>query len=162
MFELKKEEASFFKHAQRKARYSVIGEHALKGGQFAMRPDAVRPVQIEAEPPQSLARLRRGLQQIGGAHDELHIFETRSTGRDEPPESPSGGKFRYVREVVGENDAVLEFMTEMDGIVVNGVDLIRWNDAGRIVDFKVLIRPLKAVNKVHAMMAGMLERMKPS
>ena len=85
-----------------------------------------------------------------------------STGRDEPPESPSGGKFRYVREVVGENDAVLEFMTEMDGIVVNGVDLIRWNDAGRIVDFKVLIRPLKAVNKVHALMAGMLERMKPS
>jgi hypothetical protein len=67
-----------------------------------------------------------------------------------------------VREVVGENDAALEFITEMDGIVVNGVDLIRWNDEGRIVDFKVLIRPLKAITKVHGMMANMLERMKPS
>lgn len=73
-----------------------------------------------------------------------------------------GGKFHYVREIVGENDALLEFMTEMDGIVVNGVDLIRWNEAGRIVDFKVLIRPLKAINKVHGMMASMLERMKPA
>ncbi len=81
--------------------------------------------------------------------------------RDDP-KSEGGGKFRYVREVVGENDAVLEFMTEMDGIVVNGVDLIRWNDEGRIVDFKVMIRPLKAINKIHAMMAGMLERMKPA
>ena len=78
------------------------------------------------------------------------------------PKPESDSKFGYVREVVGENDAVLEFMTEMDGIVVNGVDLIRWNDEGRIVDFKVLIRPLKAINKVHGMMANMLERMKPS
>ena len=84
-----------------------------------------------------------------------------SQNRDAPkPESDS--KFGYVREVVGENDAALEFITEMDGIVVNGVALIRWNDAGRIVDFKVLIRPLKAINKVHGMMANMLERMKPS
>lgn len=77
-------------------------------------------------------------------------------------ETKSSGKFAYVREVIGERDAMLEFVTEMDGIVVNGVDLIQWNDAGRIVDFKVLIRPLKAVNKVHAMMAGMLERLKPA
>lgn len=76
--------------------------------------------------------------------------------------SDDGGKFRYVREVVGESDAILEFVTEIDGIVVNGVDLIRWNDAGRIVDFKVLIRPLKAVHKVHEMMAGMLEKLKPA
>jgi hypothetical protein len=51
--------------------------------------------------------------------------------------------FRYVREIVGERDAVLEFVTEIDGILVNGVDLIRWNDEGRIVDFKVLLRPLE-------------------
>lgn len=67
------------------------------------------------------------------------------------------GKFRYVREVVGSHDAVLEFTTEMDGIQVNGVDMIRWNDEGRIVDFKVMIRPLKAIQKVHANMAAMLE-----
>ncbi len=66
--------------------------------------------------------------------------------------------FRYVREVVGEHDAVLEFETHIDGILINGVDLIRWNDAGKIVDFKVMVRPLKAVNKLHAQMAAMLEQ----
>jgi hypothetical protein len=65
--------------------------------------------------------------------------------------------FRYVREVAGERDAVLEFETEIDGIVVNGVDMIRWNDAGRIVDFKVMLRPLKAINLIHAKMAEMLK-----
>lgn len=66
-------------------------------------------------------------------------------------------RFRYVREVVGERDAVLEFETEIDGIVVNGVDMIRWNDDGRIVDFKVMLRPLKAINVIHQKMAQMLE-----
>jgi hypothetical protein len=75
-------------------------------------------------------------------------------------EKSGDSKFHYVREVVGERDAVLEFVTEMDGIVVNGVDMIRWNDEDKIVDFKVMIRPLKAINHVHAMMAGMLEKMK--
>jgi hypothetical protein len=75
------------------------------------------------------------------------------------PQDPSGS-FQYVREVVGLEDAVLEFVTEMDGIVVNGVDMIRWNDEGKIVDFKVMVRPLKAIQKVHAQMAQMLEAMK--
>lgn len=65
--------------------------------------------------------------------------------------------FRYVREVIGPSDAMLEFETEIDGIVVNGVDIIKWNDAGRIVDFKVMIRPLKAINLIHQRMAAMLE-----
>ncbi|MGY4827643.1 nuclear transport factor 2 family protein [Sphaerotilaceae bacterium SBD11-9] len=64
--------------------------------------------------------------------------------------------FRYVRELRGPNDAVLEFETEMDGITVNGVDIIRWNDEGRIVDFKVMLRPLKAVNLIHQRMGAML------
>ncbi|HKK51302.1 MAG TPA: nuclear transport factor 2 family protein [Myxococcota bacterium] len=72
----------------------------------------------------------------------------------------SQGSFEYVREVAGPNDAVLEFRTEIDGIVVNGVDMIRWNDEGKIVDFKVMVRPLKAIQKVHAQMARMLEVMK--
>ena len=67
--------------------------------------------------------------------------------------------FRYVREIVGAHDAVLEFVTEIDGITVNGVDLIRWNDAGKIVDFKVMLRPLKAVNLIHQKMGEMLQRM---
>ncbi len=72
----------------------------------------------------------------------------------------SSGPFRYVREVVSGNDAVLEFQTEVDGIFVNGVDMIRWNDEGKIVDFKVMIRPLKAINLLHQMMAAMLQKMK--
>jgi hypothetical protein len=65
--------------------------------------------------------------------------------------------FRYVREVKGERDAVLEFKVVIDGIEVNGVDMIRWNDAGRIDEFKVMLRPLKAVNLIHQRMAAMLQ-----
>jgi hypothetical protein len=65
--------------------------------------------------------------------------------------------FRYVREIVGPNDAMLEFETTIDGIVVNGVDILRWNDAGRIVEFKVMVRPLKAIQLIHARMAAMLQ-----
>ena len=68
--------------------------------------------------------------------------------------------FRYEREIVGEHDAVLEFSSEVDGIQINGVDLIRWNEAGQIVDFKVMVRPLKAVNMLHQKMAAMLEQLK--
>lgn len=66
--------------------------------------------------------------------------------------------FRYVREIVGDSDAALEFETEIDGILVNGIDLIRWNAEGKIVDFKVLIRPLKAINLIHQKMGEMLKR----
>jgi hypothetical protein len=65
--------------------------------------------------------------------------------------------FRYVREIVGPTDAALEFETEIDGIVVNGVDLIKWNAQGKIVEFKVMIRPLKAINLIHQRMAAMLQ-----
>ena len=65
--------------------------------------------------------------------------------------------FRYVRELEGERDAVLEFEVEIDGVYVNGVDLIRWDDAGRIVDFKVLVRPLKAMLAIQQKMAALLQ-----
>jgi hypothetical protein len=66
--------------------------------------------------------------------------------------------FRYVREVIGESDAVLEFETEIDGIVINGVDMIKWNSDDKIVEFKVMIRPLKAINLIHQKMGEMLQR----
>lgn len=66
-------------------------------------------------------------------------------------------KFRYVREIVGDSDAMLEFETEIDGILVNGVDIIKWNEAGSIVEFKVMLRPLKAINLIHQRMAAMLQ-----
>jgi hypothetical protein len=52
--------------------------------------------------------------------------------------------FRYVRELAESHDAVLEFQVEIDGISVNGIDMIKWDDEGRIVEFKVMIRPLKS------------------
>lgn len=64
---------------------------------------------------------------------------------------------RYVREIVGEHDAVLEFEVEIDGIDVNGVDMIAWDAEGRITDFKVMLRPLKAINLIHQKMAAMLQ-----
>jgi hypothetical protein len=65
--------------------------------------------------------------------------------------------FRYVREIVGPLDAMLEFETEVDGIFVNGVDLIKWNDVGQIIEFKVMLRPLKAIDVIHRRMAAMLQ-----
>ena len=66
--------------------------------------------------------------------------------------------FCYVREIIGPNEAMLEFETEVDGLQVNGVDIIRWDEAGHIVDFKVMVRPLKAINLVHQHMAALLAR----
>lgn len=68
--------------------------------------------------------------------------------------------FHYTREIVGDPHAVLEFETVMDGIKVNGIDMITWNDKGEITEFKVMIRPLKAINLVHARMGEMLSAMK--
>ncbi len=65
--------------------------------------------------------------------------------------------FRYVRELKGERDAVLEFTVELDGIAVNGVDMIKWDGEGRITEFKVMLRPLKAVNLIHQKMGAMLQ-----
>lgn len=65
--------------------------------------------------------------------------------------------FRYVRELEGPRDAVLEFEVEIDGLHVNGVDLIRWNEDGKIVDFKVLLRPLKALLGIQERMAAQLK-----
>ena len=65
--------------------------------------------------------------------------------------------FRYVREIAGASDAMLEFETEIDGVLVNGVDIIKWNEAGQVVEFKVMLRPLKAINLVHQRMAAVLQ-----
>ena len=69
-----------------------------------------------------------------------------------------GDAFRYVRELADGENACLEFMTELDGITINGIDLIQFDDQGIIRDFKVMIRPLKAVNKVWELMAAQLEQ----
>lgn len=71
----------------------------------------------------------------------------------------SQGKFEYVGQWDNESGTVLEFSAEVDGIIINGVDIIRWNADQKIVEFKVLVRPLKGVNTLHQKMKAMLEAM---
>ncbi|MBK6802896.1 nuclear transport factor 2 family protein [Novosphingobium sp.] len=66
--------------------------------------------------------------------------------------------FRYVRELVDGDDACLEFTAEIDGIHINGIDLIRFAPDGKIKDFKVMVRPMKAMNKLWEMMAAQLQQ----
>jgi len=75
------------------------------------------------------------------------------------PTEKDATKFRYVKQVLSGHHAVLEFETEMAGKYVNGVDILTCNDSGRIVEFKVMIRPLQAINLLHQQMAAMLKQM---
>jgi len=71
-----------------------------------------------------------------------------------------GDAFTYTKVFDCGDRAVLEFETVMDGIHVNGIDMIEWDKDGKITDFKVMVRPLKAIETVHAHMKAMLEQMK--
>ena len=68
-----------------------------------------------------------------------------------------GPGFTYVGEWKSANGAVLEFKTMIDGIEINGVDIITFDKDDRITRFKVMVRPLKAIQTVHQRMAAMLE-----
>tara|TARA_X000001036_G_C20393092_1_gene689500 strand:- start:287 stop:712 length:426 start_codon:yes stop_codon:yes gene_type:complete len=85
------------------------------------------------------------------------VFSSKS--KEGKPATKSS-KFKYIKEIVYENQACLEFETEMNGIYVNGIDLITWNEENKITEFKVLVRPLQAVNTLHQMMGEMLEKLK--
>ncbi|MEY3905257.1 MAG: hypothetical protein RIR59_80 [Pseudomonadota bacterium] len=69
------------------------------------------------------------------------------------------GTFHYVGEWTAPNSLILEFNAEIDGITIDGIDMITWDDAGLITNFKVMVRPLKAVNMLHQKMGEMLSRM---
>ena len=74
----------------------------------------------------------------------------------------SDRSFRYTKSVLSGDIAVLEFETTIEGKYVNGVDIIRCNELGRIIEFRVMIRPLQAVNLIHRQMGAMLESMQES
>lgn len=74
----------------------------------------------------------------------------------------SNQPFQYVREVNDGYDTVLEFEVEIDGVHINGIDMIRWNAAGQIAEFKVMVRPLQGVNMLHKKMQEMLAQAKSS
>ena len=83
-----------------------------------------------------------------------------SSNKDKEQSKPEESKFRYTKELIHDNHACLEFETEIKGIYVNGIDLITWNDENKITEFKVLVRPLQAVNTLHQMMGEMLDKLK--
>ena len=85
-----------------------------------------------------------------------------SSNKDKEQSKPQDSKFRYTKELIHDNHACLEFETEINGIYVNGIDLITWNDENKITEFKVLVRPLQAVNTLHQMMGEMLDKLKAS
>ncbi len=100
--------------------------------------------------------------QKGKALTSLYLTAAGNTFNVDGEGAPSGtqaGKFRYRKEVMSGNHAVLEFESEVEGKYVNGVDIITCNDEGKITEFKVMIRPLQAVNVMHAQMKAMLEKM---
>ena len=103
--------------------------------------------------------------QEGKEITKLYLMAAGQTlpGEKAPGETAPGagsGGFRYVKEVLSGHTAVLEFETTVKGKYVNGVDIITCDDDGKIVEFKVMIRPLQAINLVHQQMGEMLEQMK--
>ena len=106
--------------------------------------------------------------QVGKAITKLYLQAAGQTLPGEKPaqdtprgDAPTTG-FRYTKIVMTGDTAVLEFETTVEGKYVNGVDIFRCNDAGRIVEIRVMIRPLQAINLVHAQMGKALEAMKPA
>ena len=85
------------------------------------------------------------------------VFNSEKTNKDQDKKNK---KFKYVKEIISGNSACLEFETEMNGIYVNGIDLITWDQDNKIIEFKVIVRPLQAVNTLHAMMGKMLDKLK--
>jgi len=100
--------------------------------------------------------------QKGKALTKLYLGAAGNTigGKKETEDGKKVSKFRYTKEVLAGNVAVLEFESEIDGKYVNGVDIISCNDEGKITEFKVMVRPLQAINALHQQMAAMLEMMK--
>ncbi|HEX7135279.1 MAG TPA: nuclear transport factor 2 family protein [Iamia sp.] len=97
--------------------------------------------------------------QEGKAITMMYLMAAGQTLPGDTPSGGSGGGFRYTKKVLDGDTAVLEFETTVEGKYVNGIDIIRCDDDGKIVEFRVMIRPLQAVNLVHAQMKATLESM---
>jgi hypothetical protein len=105
--------------------------------------------------------------QVGREVTKRYLTAAAATFPGDPSAAPAsagtpgggGSSFHYVKQILDGHHAVLEFETTIQGMYVNGVDLLTCDDDGKVVEFKVLIRPLKAVNLIHAQMQAMLERL---
>jgi hypothetical protein len=72
----------------------------------------------------------------------------------------NSSNFKYIKEINNQNFTSLEFTLTIDDTEINGIDLISWDDAGLITEFKVFMRPLRGVNLMHKLMQQMLENFK--
>lgn len=102
--------------------------------------------------------------QRGREITKLYLRAAGSTLADADPSADdaalsTGSTFRYTKEIRQGHHAMLEFETEVEGKYANGVDIISCDDDGMIVEFKVMMRPLQAINAVHAQMKAMLEQL---
>ena len=72
-----------------------------------------------------------------------------------------GPSLRYVHEWYGPRSAVLEFEADLDGTLVHGVDMLRWNDDDRLVEFTVMVRPLRGLQALVERMGAQLQAAGP-
>ena len=104
--------------------------------------------------------------QRGKAITKLYLFAASQALPGEPradgvaEDDDRSGRFRYTKQIAAGNHAVLEFETTVNGKYVNGVDIISTDDHGKIVEFRVMLRPLQAVNAVHQHMAAALDALR--
>ncbi len=75
-----------------------------------------------------------------------------------PADVLGNDSFRYLNEWYAEGSAILEFACEIEGVALNGIDMIHWNAAGLVTNFKVMVRPLKAINMLHQQMGAVLAK----
>lgn len=127
----------------------------LHGGLDAiLHPDCVFLSPIVFTPQQGREITKLYLQAAGATLSGEHEFLS-----SEPGKPAVGGAFRYVKQIARGHQAMLEFETTVEGKYVNGVDILTCDDNGMITEFKVMIRPLQAINLLHAQMKAMLEQM---
>ena len=67
-----------------------------------------------------------------------------------------GPTLTYRHEWYDETSAVLEFTAEVGGLSVHGVDMLRWESDGRLVEFTVMVRPFKGLTALMEQMAAEL------
>ena len=127
----------------------------LDGGLDAiLHPDVVFLSPIVFTPQKGIDITKLYLSAAGGTLGGEKPTADEASSNDTPD-----GSFRYTKEILDGHHAVLEFETSIDGKYVNGIDMMTCDDDGMITEFKVLIRPLQAINLVHAQMKAMLEKL---
>jgi hypothetical protein len=132
--------------------YSHLRRELDGGFDALLHPDCVFLSPVVFTPQEGREITKVYLSAAGGTLGGDSDVESKAT-------SSGSGEFGYIKTILQGHHAMLEFETTVAGKYVNGVDIITCDDDGMITEFKVMMRPLQAVNAVHAQMGAMLERM---